>query len=45
MSGLIGRRHTGRVSDAPPYRIWPPVALGVPLLVGIVITATAGDPV
>ena len=45
MSGLIGRRHTGRVSDAPAYRIWPPVALGVPLLVGIVITATAGDPV
>jgi hypothetical protein len=33
MSGLIGRRHTGRVSDAPAYRIWPPVALGVPLLV------------
>jgi hypothetical protein len=45
MSGLIGRRHTGRVFDAPAYRIWPPVALGVPLLVGIVITAAAGDPV
>jgi hypothetical protein len=45
MWGLIGRRHTGRVSDAPAYRIWPPAALGVPLLVGIVITATAGDPV
>jgi len=35
MSGLIGRRHTGRVSDAPAYRLWPPVALGVPLLVGM----------
>ena len=33
------------MSDAPAYRIWPPVALGVPLLIGIVITATAGDPV
>jgi protein-S-isoprenylcysteine O-methyltransferase Ste14 len=33
------------VPDAPAYRIWPPVALGAPLLVGIVITASAGDPV
>jgi protein-S-isoprenylcysteine O-methyltransferase Ste14 len=32
------------VSDAPAYRIWPPVALGAPLLVGIAITASAGDP-
>jgi protein-S-isoprenylcysteine O-methyltransferase Ste14 len=30
--------------DAPPFRIWPPVALGLPLLVGVVITAAAGDP-
>lgn len=30
--------------DAPRFRIWPPVALGVPLLGGLVITATAGDP-
>ena len=45
MSGLIGRRHTWRVSDAPAYRIWPPVALGVPLLVGIAITGSAGDPI
>jgi protein-S-isoprenylcysteine O-methyltransferase Ste14 len=33
------------VSDAPAYRIWPPVALGVPLLSGIAITASAGDPI
>lgn len=33
------------VPDAPAYRIWPPVALGAPLLVGIVVTASAGDPV
>jgi protein-S-isoprenylcysteine O-methyltransferase Ste14 len=32
------------VPDAPAFRIWPPVALGVPLLVGVVITASAGDP-
>ena len=31
--------------DAPAFRIWPPVALGVPLVVGLVITAAAGDPV
>ena len=33
------------VQDTPAYRIWPPVALGVPLVAGIVLTATAGDPV
>ena len=32
------------MNDAPGYRIWPPIALGVPLLVGVIITATAGDP-
>jgi len=32
------------VPDAPAFRIWPPVALGGPLLAGVVITATAGDP-
>lgn len=32
------------MTDAPSFRIWPPVALGVPLLVGALITATAGDP-
>lgn len=31
--------------DAPAYRIWPPVALGVPLLAGVGLTAAVGDPV
>ena len=31
--------------SAPAYRIWPPVALGVPLLAGIALTVVAGDPV
>jgi protein-S-isoprenylcysteine O-methyltransferase Ste14 len=31
--------------DAPPYRIWPPVALGVPLVAGLVMSAVLGDPV
>jgi protein-S-isoprenylcysteine O-methyltransferase Ste14 len=40
-----GRRgHDGGVSDAPAYRIWPPIALGVPLLTGVILTAVAGDP-
>ena len=30
--------------DAPAFRIWPPVALGVPLGIGLVLTATVGDP-
>ena len=29
------------VTDAPAYRIWPPIALGVPLLSGVVVTAVA----
>lgn len=33
------------MGDAPSYRIWPPVALGVPLLAGLGITAGAGDPI
>ena len=33
------------MTDAPAYRIWPPIALGVPLLVGWGITAFAGDPI
>ena len=33
------------MDDAPAYRIWPPVALGVPLVVGIGITAGVGDPI
>src|SRR5690349_1037836 len=30
---------------APAYRIWPPVALGVPLVTGLVMSAVIGDPV
>jgi protein-S-isoprenylcysteine O-methyltransferase Ste14 len=30
--------------DAPAYRIWPPLALGVPLFAGLVMTAAVGDP-
>ena len=40
----LARDHDGGVTDAPAYRIWPPVALGVPLLVGVIVTAVAGDP-
>ncbi len=32
------------MTDAPAYRIWPPVALGVPLFAGVLLTAVAGDP-
>jgi protein-S-isoprenylcysteine O-methyltransferase Ste14 len=37
-------RHDGQVADAPAFRVWPPLALGVPLLVGVSVTATVGDP-
>lgn len=33
------------MEDAPAYRIWPPIALGVPLLVGVGLSATVGDPI
>ena len=33
------------MADAPAYRIWLPVALGVPLLIGLGITAGVGDPI
>ncbi|MFE5671015.1 methyltransferase family protein [Agromyces sp. NPDC056523] len=33
------------MTDAPAYRIWPPVALGMPLLAGLLITAAVGDPI
>lgn len=33
------------MADAPAYRIWPPFALGVPLLIGLGITMVAGDPI
>ncbi len=32
------------MADAPAYRIWPPIALGVPLLAGVLVTAAVGDP-
>lgn len=32
------------MNDAPAYRIWPPVALGVPLLGGYGLTTVVGDP-
>lgn len=32
------------MTDAPAFRIWPPVALGVPWLAGVVVTEAAGDP-
>jgi protein-S-isoprenylcysteine O-methyltransferase Ste14 len=31
--------------DAPAFRVWPPVALGVPWLCGWLLTAVVGDPV
>ena len=31
--------------DAPAFRIWPPVALGLPLVLGLAATAAFGDPV
>ena len=31
--------------DSPEFRIWPPIALGVPLAVGLVLSAVAGDPI
>ena len=30
--------------DSPAFRIWPPVALGVPLAAGLGLTAAVGDP-
>src|SRR3712207_3608963 len=33
------------MADAPAYRIWPPVALGVPLAGGLGVTAAVGDPI
>ena len=32
------------LKDAPGFRIWPPVALGVPLLAGVVMSKLLGDP-
>lgn len=33
------------MTDAPAYRIWPPVALGAPLLAGLGLTAAGHDPI
>ena len=33
------------MADAPAYRIWPPIALGVPLVIGWGVTAIVGDPI
>ena len=33
------------MGTAPAYRIWPPVALGVPLAVGLLLSAANLDPV
>ena len=32
------------MQDTPGFRIWPPVALGVPLAAGLVISGAGGDP-
>jgi protein-S-isoprenylcysteine O-methyltransferase Ste14 len=31
--------------DAPEFRIWPPMALGVPFLIGLALTVTCRDPI
>ena len=28
----------------PPFRLWPPVSVGLPLVAGLVLTAVVGDP-
>jgi protein-S-isoprenylcysteine O-methyltransferase Ste14 len=32
------------MNDVVSFRLWPPVAIGVPLIVGEVVTVVAGDP-
>jgi protein-S-isoprenylcysteine O-methyltransferase Ste14 len=44
ISSARRRGHDGGVTDAPAYRIWPPIALGVPLLTGLILTVATGDP-
>lgn len=44
----ITRDHEGMVhgpEDAVAFRLWPPVAIGAPLLVGWLATVLWGDPV
>ena len=38
-------RHHGTVPDIVAFRLWPPIAIGLPLLVGLVLTRLWGDPV
>jgi protein-S-isoprenylcysteine O-methyltransferase Ste14 len=40
----VAARDTMTCVDAPAFRIWPPVALGVPLFAGVVLTSAVGDP-
>ena len=30
--------------SGPAFRVWPPVAIGVPLLLGLLVSGLAGDP-
>jgi protein-S-isoprenylcysteine O-methyltransferase Ste14 len=30
--------------SGPSFRLWPPVSVGAPLVVGLVLTSSAGDP-
>jgi protein-S-isoprenylcysteine O-methyltransferase Ste14 len=39
------RAYRVEMADAPAYRIWPPVALGVPMLAGLGLTTGVGDPI
>jgi protein-S-isoprenylcysteine O-methyltransferase Ste14 len=41
---LVRGADNGARVDAPAFRIWPPLALGVPLGVGLLLTANVGDP-
>ena len=40
-----GRRVAQRGDEVVEFRLWPPVAVGVPFLVGWLATATWGDPI
>lgn len=36
---------SGAARDAPAFRVWPPVALGVPLAAGLLISWAVGEPI
>ena len=38
-------RHHGTVPDIVAFRLWPPIAIGLPLVVGLVLTRLWGDPI